>query len=234
MRRRMSTIGDVHGCSRALEVLLDAIDPGEADQIVTLGDYVNRGPDSRGVLDHLIVLERHCTLIPLLGNHDEMFLEALTSAGTGHSHALSSWLWMGGDATLASYGISTGDTSGVRSTNIPAEHRAFLERCYAYHETDTHIFLHANYDPALTLDDQPLEPLRWESLRDGIPGPHRAGKRVITGRTAQKSGKVLHLGHIVCVDTYCYGGGWLTAYDVHTEEIWQTNRLGEVRSPRPQ
>ena len=69
-------IGDIHGCSAALDALLDAIRPRPEDTIVTLGDYINRGPDSRGVLDRLIDLGRRCRLVPLLGNHDQMLLEA--------------------------------------------------------------------------------------------------------------------------------------------------------------
>ena len=78
--------------------------------------------------------------------------------------------------------------------------------------------------------DQPSEVLRWESLRDVIPGPHVSGKRAIVGHSSQKSGEVLNLGHLVCIDTYCYGGGWLTALDVHTDELWQVNRRGDLRS----
>ena len=79
------------------------------------------------------------------------------------------------------------------------------------------------------MDEQPTEVLRWESLRDGIPGPHVSGKRAIVGHSSQKSGEILDVGHLVCIDTYCYGGGWLTALDVDTDEVWQVNRQGELR-----
>ena len=184
--------------------------------IVTLGDCVNRGPDSRGVLERLIALERQCKLIPLLGNHDEMLLQLLMDAKVGRPRALSNWLRMGGDATLASYGAPPGKIAWADLTRIPAEHAAFLERCRAYHETATHIFIHANYDPVLPMNEQPFELLRWESLRDAIPGPHYSGKTVIAGHSSQKTGEILDLGYLVCIDTYCYGGGWLTALDVQT------------------
>src|SRR5437762_13737020 len=95
MRPRTIAIGDVHGCSRALEALLHTIRPRPDDVIVTLGDYVNRGPDSRGVLDRLIALERQCHLVPLLGNHDQKLLAAIA----GEAGALVDWLDMGGVAT---------------------------------------------------------------------------------------------------------------------------------------
>ena len=71
---RLIAIGDIHGHAAALESILDAILPGPDDTIVTLGDYINRGPDSRKVLDLLIDLSRRCQLIPILGNHEEAVL----------------------------------------------------------------------------------------------------------------------------------------------------------------
>jgi len=226
MRPRTIAIGDVHGCSRALETLLATIRPRPDDVIVTLGDYVNRGPDSRGVLDRLIVLERQCQLVPLLGNHDQKLL----AAKAGEAGALFDWLDMGGVATLASYGA--GRVTAADLARVPAEHIAFLGRCRDTYETDTHIFVHAQYDPDLAMEDQSPYLLRWESLRQGTPGPHVSGKTVIAGHTSQKTGEILDLGHLVCIDTYCYGGGWLTALDVHTAEFWQVNNQGQLRPSR--
>ena len=233
MRPRTIAIGDIHGCTLALDRLLAAIELESDDVIVTLGDYVNRGPDSQGVLERLISLERQCNFVPLLGNHDQMFLQLLLDTRAGHSRVLSSWLRMGGDTTLAAYGAPPGKITAADLARIPAEHLAFLERCRAYHETETHIFIHANYDPALPMNDQPFELLRWESLRDGIPGPHVSGKTVFAGHSSQKTGEILDVGHLICIDTYCCGGGWLTALDVHSLEAWQTNKHGELRSPIP-
>jgi len=229
MPSRTIAIGDIHGCSRAFETLLKAIEPEADDVIITLGDYVNRGLDSRGVLERLIALERQCSLIPLLGNHDQMLLHVLLDARAGQRRALSSWLRMGGDATLASYGASPAQITGADLMRIPAEHVAFLERCRIYHESETHIFIHAKYNPVLPMAVQPFELLQWESLRDEIPGPHVSGKTVVAGHTSQKTGEILDLGHLVCIDTYCYGGGWLTALDVRTRQVWQASEHGELR-----
>src|ERR1700730_14881921 len=97
---REIAIGDIHGCSKALAALLDAIQPGPEDTIVTLGDYIDWGPDSRGVLQQLIELEERCTLVPIRGNHEEMLL----AAREGRSD-LGYWLKFGGRETLASYGL---------------------------------------------------------------------------------------------------------------------------------
>lgn len=224
MRPRTIAIGDVHGCAQALEALLVAIRPRPEDVIVTLGDYVNRGPESRGVLDRLIELEQECRLVPILGNHDQTLVAALA----GERRAFSDLLDMGGGATLRSYGADRITEADL--VRIPPAHRAFLGRCRDFLETDTHLFVHAQYVPDLPLDEQSPLFLRWESLRDGVPGPHVSGKRAIVGHTSQKSGEVLNLGHVVCIDTFCYGGGWLTALDVDTDEFWQVDRRGVPRT----
>jgi serine/threonine protein phosphatase 1 len=228
-RSRTIAIGDIHGCSAALVAILDAIGPRPEDAIVTLGDYVNRGPDSRGVLDRLIRLERECTLVPILGNHDEMLLGLLVRARSVNRPLLHAWLKMGGDATLSSYGADPDSMAPDDLMRIPSDHFEFLGRCRGYHETPTHIFAHAQYDPSEPMAEQRAEVLRWESLRDNIPGPHVSGKRAIVGHTSQKSGEILDVGHLVCIDTFCYGGGWLTALDVDTGEVWQFDREGQPR-----
>ena len=71
---RIITIGDVHGCSVALRTLIEAIQPTPLDTLVFLGDYIDRGPDSRGVIEQVIALGERCQVVPLLGNHEEMLL----------------------------------------------------------------------------------------------------------------------------------------------------------------
>ena len=217
MRPRTIAIGDVHGCSKALGSLIDAIKPLPEDTIVTLGDDINRGPDTRGVIERLIDLEGRCRLVPILGNHEQKLLEARSGLHP------TTWLGMGGIATLDSYG--PGRDLGL----IPDEHFEFLDGCLDHHETDTHIFVHANYFPDIPMAEQPVGMLRWESLRDMTPGPHGSGKTVILGHTSQTTGEILDLGHLKCIDTSCYGGGWLTALDVVTGEVWQADWDGKVR-----
>src|SRR5262245_28876628 len=98
MPKRIIAIGDIHGCATALRTLLEAIKPGPDDVLVPLGDYIDRGPDSRDVIDSLIGLQAQCTLVPLLGNHEEMLFTARLSKGD-----LRFWLNFGGDETLRSY-----------------------------------------------------------------------------------------------------------------------------------
>src|SRR5205085_519802 len=76
---RTIAIGDIHGCAQALAILIEAIRPCVQDEIVTLGDYIDGGPDSRGVLNQLLALSGRCRLVPLMGNHEQMLLAALES-----------------------------------------------------------------------------------------------------------------------------------------------------------
>lgn len=218
MSGRIIAIGDIHGCAVALSALIDAIDPRPGDTIIPLGDYVDRGIDSRGVLDQLIALEQCCVLIPILGNHDQMMLHA-RDGESGYQD----WMRIGGAAALDSY-----DSAGSLA-NIPPEHFAFLTRCRPYYETETHIFLHANYQPDVPLAEQDDHHLRWLSLRNSIPGRHMSGKIVVVGHTPQP--EILDLGYLIDIDTGCCRGGWLTALDPIRGQTWQFNQKGQARTP---
>jgi serine/threonine protein phosphatase 1 len=71
--------------------------------------------------------------------------------------------------------------------------------------------------------------LRWTSLDQSLPGPHKSGKIAIIGHTPDKSGEILSLRHLKCIDTYCYGGKWLTALDASAGKLWQASDEGELR-----
>jgi serine/threonine protein phosphatase 1 len=216
MSQRTIAIGDIHGCSIALAELIELILPQSDDTIVTLGDYVDRGIDSKGVLDLLIGLADRCRLVPLLGNHDEMMLHSRD----GQSD-LQFWLNCGGDVALDSY------NSNRRLDLIPNNHFRFLERCLPHFETKTHFVVHANYKPEKPLAQLDDQTLRWLSLREFVPGPHRSSKIAVVGHTPQA--EVLDLGHLICLDTGCCTGGWLTAMELPSGRIWQVDRTGLSR-----
>lgn len=223
MPHRVLAIGDIHGCSRALDALLTFAKPTPDDVLVTLGDYVDRGPDSRGVIDRLLRLRSELTLVPLLGNHEQMMLEARERPWDA-----GPWLGYGGREALASYA-----PEGAEPTleHVPEEHWSFFEDdCVDWHEIDTHFFVHANAYHDHELADQPIQMLRWEKF--GQPLPHQSGKIMVCGHTHQKSGWPRTLGHAICIDTHAYGGGWLTCLDVRTGRFWQADQLGETRSGR--
>jgi serine/threonine protein phosphatase 1 len=207
---RTFAIGDLHGCSQALAEVLREIAPRPEDTIVTLGDYINRGPDTRGVIEQLLTLGDRCRLVNLLGNHDEVLLDILD--GRADEARLMS---AGGQQTIDSYE----HTASLR--DLPNEHVAFLRSCVRHHEGATHLFAHGCYDPIRPLNETDGSTLLWKRLEPPYPAPHYSGKRVIVGHTAQRSYEILDLGHVVCIDTGCCYGGVLTALEVDTNQIIQ-------------
>lgn len=205
--RRLIAIGDVHGHSETLDRLLGMIEVQADDLIVTLGDYVNRGHDAKGVIERLIRLRGECCYIPILGNHDEMMLDARRD-----QHALGRFVHDGGDETLASYG-------GLQ--HVPEAHWEFLESCLGYYCVEGYAFTHASYDPYLRWEDQPASLLRWTSIGDSGVRRHRSGATVIVGHSADE--QIRDYECCICIDTGCGFGGSLTAYECRTGEIWQAD-----------
>ena len=198
--------------------MIAAIEPRREDVIITLGDVIDRGPNSRGVLEQLLELRQQCSLRPILGNHEEMFLAVIRGKSSPHR-----WLQFGGASTLDSYGFS-GDLSV-----IPSDHVEFIASFEDFIECDSHFFVHANYESRLPLAEQKSLWLRWVTLDQTMPGPHISGKIAVVGHTADTSGEMLNMRHLKCIDTYCYGGKWLTALDIMTGQFWQANDLGVLR-----
>ena len=221
---RTLAIGDIHGFLDAFDALLAVVGPQPDDRIITLGDYVDRGPDSAGVLDRL--LEWHATgiLIPLRGNHDEMML-----ASRRDKSPRRLWLRYGGVQTLESYGHSA---TAEEYDRVPESHYRFIEHtCRDWYETDTHLFAHANIHPEVPMDKQDKSVLLWER----IPGPiaHYSGKKFICGHSRQESGLPLNLKTAVCIDTGIYEPeGWLTCLHVETGVFWQSDVYGQTRMGR--
>jgi serine/threonine protein phosphatase 1 len=222
---RVLAIGDIHGCLGPLDDLLAWVAPTREDVVITLGDYVDRGPDSRGVIDRLIELKQRLNLICLRGNHELMMVEAYR----GGRPEKKMWLSVGGVEALASYGIARGRPGTL--DDIPASHWEFLETGLVdYHESELFIYAHATVIPDLPMDEQPDYALFWEFLPDAMR--HESGKTVICGHTSQRSGEPKVVPGAVCIDTKAYGGGWLTCLDVIEGRYWQADLLGRRREGR--
>jgi serine/threonine protein phosphatase 1 len=219
---RYLAVGDIHGCFKALETLAAFVPFSNDDLIITLGDYVDRGPDSRAVLDWVIARHRTGKLVALRGNHELMMLEARENM-----QAFKVWLRAGGDATLASY---SSFVAGADQVDIPEPHWRFLkEDLRGWFETEKHFFVHAGAYADCPLDEQPGFMLYWESFDD--PAPHESGKIMVCGHTSQKVGRPRSVGHAVCIDTRAYGEeGWLTCLEVASGRYWQANQKGETRA----
>ncbi len=215
---RRFVIGDVHGCSKALRTIVEKIAPTPEDLIVFLGDLIDRGPDSRGVIEFVLTLSQSTRVITIRGNHELMLMSVLQGADAEF------WLQGGGAATLTSYGGSL--------NRIPASHLEFFRSLREHYETEHELFVHAGYQPdvpAAKIDDAHRY---WKHLVD-VPAPHCSGKRVFVGHTPQSSFNILNHGHIVCMDTYCFGGGWLTAMNLDTDEVIQADSHGHLRHDWP-
>ena len=217
---RCLAIGDIHGCSQALDSLWETVKPQADDLIITLGDYINKGPDSRGVIDRLIEISKTHKLIPLKGNHDLLFIES-------RFHSLEYCLenQLIDQQTLLSYGHQG---QKLDLANIPESHWSFIsDSCLDSWENKTHIFVHANLDPQLPLNEQPEDQLFWEKFVN--PEAHYSQKTMICGHTSQKNGKPVNLGHAICIDTWACGQGWLTCLDVYGGQVWQANQKGQIQ-----
>jgi serine/threonine protein phosphatase 1 len=219
---RTFAIGDVHGCLDTLTTLLDLLQPRPDDRIVFLGDYVDRGPDSRRLIDWLIAESTRRELVTLRGNHEIMMLESRHSPLLYHN-----WLICGGIATLESYGW---DGTQDWQELIPNGHWEFLARTQAWLETEDFIFVHATAVPDLHMHEHDDMQLFWDKCRE-LP-PHRSGKRVIVGHTRQTSGRPRRFEGGVCIDTAAVSGHWLTCFDVESGEYWQANTEGGTRADR--
>ena len=213
---RTLIIGDTHGCLSALETLGKYVVYAPDDTIVTLGDYVDRGPDSKGVIDYLRKLRKTHKLVTLKGNHELMMENARQSVQERYF-----WLMNGGEATLHSFHAPNLDHIGKKYWD-------FITSCQRYYETDNHICVHGGLDPTTPLEDQTDEFLFWHRILD--TKPHMSGKTLVCGHTPQKNGAPLVLDHAICIDTFSFGRrGWLTCLDLDSGTYWQANQAGHTR-----
>jgi serine/threonine protein phosphatase 1 len=212
---KIFAIGDIHGTSSKLDQLLETltINPKE-DTLVFIGDYIDRGPDPKGVID--TVLETIGTIehvVCLRGNHEQMFLNYFCE----HKDE-ELYMHNGGISTLISYGFK--GTGGKAAINIPESHMDFLINLKPYCEVDDYIFVHAGLRPGIPLDQQNLQDLLW--LRyDFINSPHDFGKMVIFGHTPISLTTPFIENNKMGIDTGAVFGGKLTCVELPEMKIHQ-------------
>ena len=217
-------IGDIHGCSKALKALMAKLPLHPADQLVFLGDYIDRGPDSRGVVDFLMANQMPGWTF-LRGNHEQMFLEWYTRPSP---ETAANWMMNGGYQTLQSYipAIHLNDIRGepahiMLKAQIPTDHVAFLSATTNSLETPDYFFCHAGIDPARPLNDQDPDDLLWirqkfiDSLR---PMP----KLILYGHTPVEETDLT--GDRINLDTGCVYGGCLTAMSLPDKKLYQAKQ----------
>lgn len=176
MTRPIYAIPDIHGQEAQLEAALDLVerDGGAAARIVILGDLVDRGPNSRAVIERLMTAQaggRDWTV--LRGNHDQMFVDFLDEGAIGSARMRAGLTWLnerlGGAETLASYGVLASearhDPVAARAA-VPAAHRDWLAGLPLWLEADDLLFVHAGIRPGLPMRMQDPSDLMW--IRDGF------------------------------------------------------------------
>jgi len=192
-------IPDVHGrydllCAGLAEIAARAA--GKTSVIVTIGDYVDKGPDSRQVIERLLSgVGEGFSLVALKGNHDAMMVDALRDPAR-----MAAWIAKGGDAALASYG---GDPTAVPQTHID-----WLDRLRLMHIDAHRLYVHAGVDPVLPLDRQSEETLLWKRYPTGYAGGF-ANLHVVHGHDNDPEGPLLYEGR-TNLDTLAWRTGRLT------------------------
>lgn len=201
---RIAAIGDIHGCRKQFKKLLKAIMLAEPklDQIVLLGDYVDRGPDSKGVIDMMINWDHDIELVCLRGNHEDMMIRSVL-----HNSAIwATWVRNGGKQTIESIG----------GENLDHYARWLDENCKTSHNQDGLFFAHAGANPNYSLDEQDDEDLMW-IRNEFLSSNHNFGQIVVHGHTPKDKPEIRH--NRINLDTGCCYGGKLSAGIFHDGEF---------------
>lgn len=214
---RVYAIGDIHGCLTQLDALVAAIDadiaanPVARTHLILLGDLVDRGPDSRGVVKRAMALVESHGAVVLGGNHEDMFLLAFKKPS-----ALRSFLRYGGKDTLLSYGIKKKviveseieELQAAMRDAVPKKHRTFLKGLGDQLRIGDYCFVHAGIDPDIPLAEQRSHEMRW--IREPFLSFDGAYEAVIVhGHTISEKADIR--SNRIGIDTGAYDSGVLTA-----------------------
>ncbi|TDI76631.1 MAG: serine/threonine protein phosphatase [Bacteroidetes bacterium] len=213
-------IGDIHGCAKSLDGLIREIAPTQEDHLVFIGDYIDRGPDSKGVIERLLKLDEEFKCTFLRGNHEDLLLGYL-DRGEYDIFAMN-----GGIATLSSYMTGDGEM------DIPQSHTDFVRETELYLETDDFLFVHAGLRPDMTvaenLKEGNPEVFLWE--RSHLKEPNLSWeKTVVCGHTPQP--KPTNDPLLINIDTGCVyyaypSMGFLTAVRLPEREFISVPYMG--------
>lgn len=219
---RLFAIGDIHGCVDELARLLDAIPAAAGDAVVFVGDYIDRGPNSRAVIDRLIEwrAQTPARAVFLKGNHEDMALGYLGHGGQWGE----AWLRNGGVATLRSYDADPHAPAADVRPHVPPGHVEFMAACETYFEWGRYLVVHAGVRPGVPLAEQATEDLLW-IREEFLDHPHDLDRTVVFGHTPYRR-VVVELPYKIGIDTGCVYGGALTCLSLPDACLYQV-RLGD-------
>jgi serine/threonine protein phosphatase 1 len=225
--RRVFAVGDIHGHDTELSILLNHLTlhhgASAEDLFVFIGDYIDRGLNSKQVLDRLIELRRAWPkTVFLLGNHEAMLLAYL---GLGGDHG-EFYLQNGGKAFFESYGMDPFVPLPELISQIPGDHLEFVKGLELGVVLAEFLFVHAGIDPKRTLDDQSVSDVLW-IRREFIDAPHSLGKTVVFGHTAFNQVHV-QLPYRIGIDTGVAYGNKLSVVELVQGLLFQVDVGGAV------
>lgn len=215
--KRQIAIGDIHGCYDVTVELVEKVvcfDPG-SDQLIFIGDYIDRGPDSKKVVSYVSALKNKYPqqIVLLAGNHEYLALEAFKLRTTNH---VQLWFINGGISTIQSYG----SYEAAQSALVP-----FVETLEFYYETEDFIFVHGGIPIGDTVTTATPKSLLWER---NYAIYH--GKSAIVGHTPHK--KVHKYKHAIVIDTGAVFYGKLSGYDVVNDKVYEAVDAVIAKNPR--
>jgi serine/threonine protein phosphatase 1 len=215
---RSFVIGDIHGCPEEIDRLLDHLAPSPSDTIVFLGDYIDRGPGSKTVVDRLLRLRQEGPqCIFLKGNHEDMFLAFIGLPG-GYG---DSFLYNGGAATLRSYGLEKYPANEI-SQRLPTDHLAFFKALVMQHTLGDFLCVHAGLNPQRPMTDQERDDLLW--IRGPfIQHPHPFPFTVIFGHTPCRE-VLIDLPYKIGIDTGLVYANKLSCIELSQRVLLQIRR----------
>jgi len=220
-------VGDIHGERDMLSELLAKLPLQSEDRVVFVGDYVDRGPDSKGVVDELIAFSKRHRCEFLLGNHESMFLDFLGWQKSDYFGG-DAFLMNGGDRTLASYDYFSKSGRDQRGFELPAQHAAFFRSLKLFHRDGDYLFVHAGVgrhllgetDVEWALRRAHTEDLLWDRATADLP--HQLGVTIVYGHTPNADFAVRwNPPFSIGIDTGAVYGGRLTAIRLPDETLFQ-------------
>jgi serine/threonine protein phosphatase 1 len=220
---RLLAISDIHGCYNTFhELVVNRIKLDKYDKLVLLGDYIDRGPQSREVIDFIIDLKtRNFNVVPLAGNHESMLVDSFRNP-----EMLPLWLLNNGDTTLESLKIGS-------ISEIDEKYVSFLSELAWFEEDGENIFVHAGFNDRAEDPFKDIHGMIWE-CRPAYSNPALQGKRIIHGHRPKSIDHVKKMiadkSPVIPIDTGCVydeedGYGSLSALDVSTMELISIKRI---------